>query len=178
MKTNNNGIKNIIDSPILSLNSNNISFFIEAINLTNIGWLPTIERVTFWKLSGKAIANIAMAKIVNNYFEYVTGDVITFGGDKNKIANNGAYLCSTFIANPALSHSNTITGNLIDNCDRSKPCKINKSLTRDQAITIMGHGLKGKNPDEIPITTRFNVREKLTLTSDGINTMNILHEFG
>ena len=67
---------------------------------------------------------------------------------------------------------------LIDDCDRSKPCKINKNLTRDQAITIMGHGLKDKNPDERPVTTMFNRNDKLALTRDGINAMNILHEFG
>lgn len=67
---------------------------------------------------------------------------------------------------------------LIDGCDRSKPCKINNSITRDQAITIMEYGLKDKNPDERPMTTMFNRNDKLTLTRDGINAMNILHELG
>jgi len=65
---------------------------------------------------------------------------------------------------------------LIDNCDRLKPCKINKNITREQALTIMESALKGKNPDEKPNTTWFNHRDKLTLTGDGINAMNILVE--
>jgi len=65
---------------------------------------------------------------------------------------------------------------LIDNCDRTKPCKINKNITREQALTIMESALKGKELDERPKTTWFNHRDKLTLTGDGINVMNILVE--
>lgn len=65
---------------------------------------------------------------------------------------------------------------LIDNCDRSKPCKINKNITREQALTVMESAIKGKEPSERPNTTWFNHRDKLTLTGDGINVMNILVE--
>lgn len=67
---------------------------------------------------------------------------------------------------------------LINNCDRSKPCKLNKNLTREQALSIMEGGIKGKDPEERPVTTWINRREKLTLTGDGINVMNILVECG
>lgn len=67
---------------------------------------------------------------------------------------------------------------LIDNCDRSKPCKVNKSITREQALTIMESALKGKDRSDKPNTTWFNHRDKLTLTGDGINMMNILVECG
>ena len=67
---------------------------------------------------------------------------------------------------------------LIDNCDRSKPCKLNKNLTREQALSIMEGGIKGKDPEERLVTTWINRREKLTLTGDGINVMNILVECG
>ncbi len=65
---------------------------------------------------------------------------------------------------------------LIDNCDRTKPCKINKNITREQALIIMESAIKGKEPNSKPNTTWFNHRDKLTLTGDGINTMNILVE--
>lgn len=65
---------------------------------------------------------------------------------------------------------------LIDNCDRTKPCKINKNITREQALTIMEVALKGKEPNERPNTTWVTLRGKLTLTVDGINAMNILVE--
>ena len=65
---------------------------------------------------------------------------------------------------------------LINNCDRTKRCKINKNITREQALTIMESGLKGKDPSERPNTTWFNRRDKLTLTGAGINAMNILYE--
>lgn len=67
---------------------------------------------------------------------------------------------------------------LINNCDKTKPCKINKNITRDQALTIMEGAIKSKNPEDRPDTTFFNRRNKLTLTSDGINVMNILVECG
>jgi hypothetical protein len=66
--------------------------------------------------------------------------------------------------------------NLIDMCDRTKPCKINKNITREQALTIMGGAIKGKLASESPVTTFFNHRDKLTLTGAGINAMNILVE--
>tara|TARA_R110002111_G_scaffold44030_1_gene80241 strand:+ start:4735 stop:5004 length:270 start_codon:yes stop_codon:yes gene_type:complete len=65
---------------------------------------------------------------------------------------------------------------LINNCDRTKPCKINKNITREQALTIMERAIKDKEPNERPNTTWFNHRNKLTLTGDGINAMNILVE--
>jgi hypothetical protein len=67
---------------------------------------------------------------------------------------------------------------LINNCDRSKPCKVNKNITRSQALSIMEGAIKDKDPDQHPITTMFNRRDKLTLTGDGINVMNILVECG
>lgn len=81
-----------------------------------------------------------------------------------------------------LAYAGTITfgelQELIDNCDTSKPCKVNKNLTRQQALSIMGTAIKDKDPEERPITTWFNRRDKLTLTGDGINVMNILIECG
>lgn len=65
---------------------------------------------------------------------------------------------------------------LIDSCDPTKKCKINKNITREMAIKIMAGAIKDKNPNDRPITTFFNHRDKLTLTVDGINVMNILHE--
>lgn len=67
---------------------------------------------------------------------------------------------------------------LINNCDRSKPCKVNKNITRDQALTIMEGAIVDKDPEQRPITTMFNRRDKLTLTGAGINVMNILVECG
>ena len=66
--------------------------------------------------------------------------------------------------------------NLIDMCDRTQPFIINKNITRGQALTIMGAAIKGKPASESPNTTFFNHRDKLTLTGDGINAMNILVE--
>jgi hypothetical protein len=65
---------------------------------------------------------------------------------------------------------------LIDRCDHTAPCKINKNITRKQALGIMGGAIKGKPRNEIPNTTFFNHRDKLTLTGEGINVMNILVE--
>lgn len=65
---------------------------------------------------------------------------------------------------------------LIDNCDRTKPCKINKNITREKALIIMESAIKDKAPSDKPNTTWFNHRNKLTLTGDGINVMNILIE--
>lgn len=65
---------------------------------------------------------------------------------------------------------------LIDHCDRTKPCKINKNITREQALTIMQSALKDKESNDRPNTTWFNHRDKLTLTGAGINVMNILME--
>lgn len=65
---------------------------------------------------------------------------------------------------------------LIDNCDRTKPCRVNKNITREQALTIMESALKNKEPSDRPNTTWLNHKDKLTLTGDGINVMNILVE--
>jgi len=67
---------------------------------------------------------------------------------------------------------------LINNCDRSKPCKLNKNITRDQALSIMESAVKDRDPEQRPITTMLNRRDKLTLTGGGINVMNILFECG
>jgi len=67
---------------------------------------------------------------------------------------------------------------LIDNCDKTKKSKLNKSLTKDQVITILQGAISDKDPSERPKTTRFNNRDKLTLTSNGMIAMNILIECG
>ena len=65
---------------------------------------------------------------------------------------------------------------LIENSDYTKPCKLNKNITRKMCLDIMTSGIEGRDPSEKPKTTRYNMRDKLTLTGDGINVMNILYE--
>lgn len=68
--------------------------------------------------------------------------------------------------------------NLINKTDRTGISKLNKNLTREMALSIMEGAIKGKDPESRPLTTTYNRRDKLTLTMQGINTMNILIECG
>lgn len=81
----------------------------------------------------------------------------------------------------AYENKTTTYGDLIkilNEADTSKPCKLNPCLTRQQCVDIMMGGLINKDPSDIVHTTKISHRsDKLTLTGDGINMMNILTEF-
>ena len=65
---------------------------------------------------------------------------------------------------------------MLDRVDMSEPSRVNPSIPKEMAINIMRRAFEDKDPDAIVKTTRVNVRDKLTLTGDGINMQNILRE--
>ena len=66
----------------------------------------------------------------------------------------------------------------IDKASRTGTSKLNKNIPREMALGIMEGAIKGKDPTHYPVTTTYNHRDKLTLTMQGINAMNILIECG
>ena len=67
---------------------------------------------------------------------------------------------------------------LIAKCDRTGPSKINSNMTKEQVLVLLQASIKDENPKEVPVTTWYNHRDKLTLTGHGMIVMNILTECG
>lgn len=81
----------------------------------------------------------------------------------------------------AYENETTTYGDLLDmlgSADMSKPSKVNPNIPKEMVIGIMRDAWSDKNKDEVVKTTRINLRDKVTLTSDGINMQNILRECG
>jgi hypothetical protein len=82
----------------------------------------------------------------------------------------------------ALAYEGKMTYNqlqeLISKCDRTGPSKINTSMTKEQVLVLLQASIKDENPKEVPVTTWYNHRDKLTLTGHGMIVMNILTECG
>ena len=54
---------------------------------------------------------------------------------------------------------------------------LNKSLTADQALDIFERWLEKKNPEEKPVTMRYNsYKDRSLLCGDGLGVMNVLRE--
>ncbi len=67
---------------------------------------------------------------------------------------------------------------LLDNADTSKPCKINPSITRKQAIDILRGALEGKDDCATPDTTHVNWRDREALNAFGKAAQHIMVECG
>jgi hypothetical protein len=67
---------------------------------------------------------------------------------------------------------------LLDGADTSKPCKINRSLTRAQAIDILRGALEGMDDDATPDTTHINWRNREALNAFGKSAQHIMVECG
>jgi hypothetical protein len=65
---------------------------------------------------------------------------------------------------------------LINNADPNVKCKINKNITRTQALDIMRGAFDGKERDHKFKTWRYDLNGKLKLTPSGLTAMNIFFE--
>lgn len=67
---------------------------------------------------------------------------------------------------------------LLKAADKSKPCKINPSITRTQAIDLLLSGLEGMDDNDTPVTTKLNWKCKEALNAFGRTAQHIMVECG
>ena len=67
---------------------------------------------------------------------------------------------------------------LLDAACTEGKSKVNKSLSRDEVISIFKKMFENKNFNEIPETVSYTHNDKKKLNGDGLGLMNFLREFG
>jgi len=67
---------------------------------------------------------------------------------------------------------------LVDSSSGAGMSRVNKSLTKTQAIEIFKGALSKRNPDDYPKTlVPHRTQERMTFGGDGLTVINILREF-